>query len=261
MQTSPILVTGGTGTLGRLVVPRLRDAGRDVRVLSRHGGQGRPGLEFVTGDLATGEGLDAAVAGTEVVMHLAGSAKGDAEKARHLVRAASRAGVRHLVYISVVGADRMPMAGRIDRMMFGYFGAKHAAERIVAESGLPWTTLRATQFHDLIATSFAIQRYSPVLWALRGVSFQPIDPRDVARRLVELIDSDPSGRVPDIGGPTVHTHAELGRMYLTAGGGRRKVVAVPIPGRIVAAYRSGAHLAPQNPVGTIEFADYLAGAE
>jgi hypothetical protein len=53
----------------------------------------------------------------------------------------------------------------------------------------------------------------------------------------------------------------LGRMYLTAGGGRRKVVAVPIPGRIVAAYRSGAHLAPQNPVGTIEFADYLAGAE
>jgi uncharacterized protein YbjT (DUF2867 family) len=143
MSRSPILVTGGTGTLGRHVVPRLRNAGR-VRVLSRRGREGADGIEFVTGDLATGEGLPAALQGTEVVVHLAGSAKGDEDKGRQLVRAASQAGVRHLVYISVVGADKIPMAGRIDRAMFGYFASKHAGERIVADSGQPWTTLRAT---------------------------------------------------------------------------------------------------------------------
>src|SRR5437764_14923529 len=84
-MAAPMLVTGGTGTLGRLVVPRLRSAGCDVRVLSRRAG------DFV-GDLATGAGVDAAVAGVEVVVHCAGTGKGDEMKARHLVRAATRAG-------------------------------------------------------------------------------------------------------------------------------------------------------------------------
>jgi uncharacterized protein YbjT (DUF2867 family) len=107
-MASPILVTGGTGTLGRLVVPRLRDAGCDARVLSRCSREGAEGIQFVTGDLATGEGIQAAVEGTEIILHLAGIPKGDEVKARHLVRAAAQAGTRHLVYISVVGADRVP---------------------------------------------------------------------------------------------------------------------------------------------------------
>src|SRR5688572_24429776 len=123
MQTSPVLVTGGTGTLGRLVVARLRDAGCDVRVLSRRHHEGADGIEFVTGDLATGEGIEPAVAGAGTIVHCAGSAKGDEDKARHLVRAASRAGASHVVYISVVGADRIPIASGIDRAMFGYFGS------------------------------------------------------------------------------------------------------------------------------------------
>src|SRR5438552_4583296 len=99
-----ILVTGGTGTLGRLVVARLRDAGCKVRVLSRRSGkagEAGEGIEFVTGDLATGEGIEAAVEGAEIIVHLAGSSKGDEDKALNLVRAASRAGTRarHLVYI------------------------------------------------------------------------------------------------------------------------------------------------------------------
>jgi uncharacterized protein YbjT (DUF2867 family) len=121
-MTSSILVTGGTGTLGRHVVPRLRDTGCDVRVLSRHSHSPGDGVEFMTGDLATGEGIQAVVAGAGTVVHLAGSAKGDEDKARNLVRAAFRAGVRYLVYISVVGADRIPIVSGIDRTMFGYFG-------------------------------------------------------------------------------------------------------------------------------------------
>src|SRR5215213_9617108 len=151
-MTSPILVTGGTGTLGRHVVRRLRDDGSNVRVLSRRSHEPGSGIEFMTGDLATGEGIEAAVDGVETIVHCAGSPKGDEDKARNLVRAASRAGAAHLVYISVVGAERIPVASRVDRAMFGYFASKRAAEKVIEDSGLPWTTLRATQFHQLILT-------------------------------------------------------------------------------------------------------------
>ena len=92
-----VLVTGGTGVLGRLVVPQLRDKGCKVRVLSRSSRESGEGIEFVTGDLATGAGIEAAVEGTEIVVHCAGSNKGDEGKARNLVRAAAAAGARHLV--------------------------------------------------------------------------------------------------------------------------------------------------------------------
>src|SRR2546426_5812858 len=113
----PILITGGTGTLGRLVVPRLQEAGRNVRVLTRRSRKAGEGVEFVTGDLATGEGIEAAVEGAETIVHCAGSNKGDEDKAVNLVRAASRAGTRHIVYISVVGADRVPVVSGADRAM------------------------------------------------------------------------------------------------------------------------------------------------
>jgi nucleoside-diphosphate-sugar epimerase len=103
-------------------------------VLSRRSREDAEGIEFATGDLATGEGIEAAVEGAEIIVHCAGSTKGDEDKARHLVEAASRAGPRHLVYISVVGAERIPIASGIDRAMFGYFASKLAAERIVAEA-------------------------------------------------------------------------------------------------------------------------------
>jgi uncharacterized protein YbjT (DUF2867 family) len=258
-MASPILVTGGTGTLGRLVVPRLRDAGCDVRVLSRGG---RPGggddIEFVTGDLATGEGVDAAVQGTDVIVHCAGSPKGDEVKARHLVRAAARAGTRHLVYISVVGVDRIPLASGIDRAMFGYLGAKLAAERAVADSGLPWTTLRATQFHDLLLTTLRQLAKLPVVPVPSGFRFQPVDPGEVATRLVELALGSPSGLVPDLGGPQVHEMSELLRSYLRARGKHRPILPVRVPGKAAQAFRSGANLAPDRAMGHRTWEEFLA---
>ena len=126
-MTSRILVTGGTGTLGRLVVPRLRDADGKVRVLSRHTHEAADGIEYVTGDLATGAGIEAAVEGAEIIVHCAGSSKGDEDKTLNLAQAASLARAQHLVYISVVGADRIPVVSGVDRAMFGYFGTKRAA--------------------------------------------------------------------------------------------------------------------------------------
>jgi uncharacterized protein YbjT (DUF2867 family) len=255
---SPILVTGGTGTLGRLVVARLREAGCDVRVLSRRSRESNEGVESVTGDLATDEGTEAAVAGAEVIVHCAGSSKGDEDKTRHLARAASRAGARHLVYISVVGADRIPFASGIDRAMFGYFASKLAAERVVAESGLPWTTLRATQFHDLTLMTAQQMARLPLIPVPAGFRFQPVDAGEVADRLVELALGAPAGLVPDIGGPRVYAMAELVRTYVRARRMHRLFVPVPIPGNAARAIRAGANLAPDRAVGRRTWEDFLA---
>jgi uncharacterized protein YbjT (DUF2867 family) len=171
-----ILVTGGTGSLGRLVVARLLSGGATVRVLSRSSRAGAEGVEFVRGNLATGDEIDAAVEGTEIIVHCAGSSKGDDEKALNLARAASRAGARHLLSISVVGGERIPVESSIDRAMFGYFASKLAAERVVAHCGLPWTTLRAAQFHNLILLVAQQLARLPLIPLPAGFQFQPVTP-------------------------------------------------------------------------------------
>jgi uncharacterized protein YbjT (DUF2867 family) len=256
-MAAPVLVTGGTGTLGRLVVPRLRAAGCEVRVLSRRRRELGEGIEVVTGDLATGEGIDAAVAGAGVVVHCAGSRTGDEVKAGHLVRAASPAGVRHLVFISVVGADRVPQTGRLDRAMFGYFGTKLAAERVVAGSGLPWTTLRATQFFDLMFLTVSQLARLPVAPVPAGIRFQPVDAGEVAERLVELALGPPSGLVPDLAGPRIYELADLLRGYLRATHRRRPLLPLPVPGRAARALRAGANLAPDRAVGRRTWEEFL----
>jgi uncharacterized protein YbjT (DUF2867 family) len=251
--TAPILVTGGTGTLGRALVPMLRAAGREVRVFSRSGP--------VRGDLATGAGVEAAVAGAETVVHLAGSAKGDELKARTLVRAAAAAGIRHLVYISVVGAERVPVTSAIDRAGFGYFEQKRRAEEVVAGSGIPWTTLRATQFFDLTFTVARSMAKLPVVLVPAGVRFQPVDTGEVAERLAELALGSPAGLVPDLAGPTIYPMGELVRGYLRAAGKRRPILSVPFPGGAYRAVRDGANLAPDHAAGRRTWEEFLAAAQ
>ena len=222
MSAPIVLVTGGTGTLGRHVVERLHRAGCEVRVLSRSRHEDREGVRHVVGDLATGEGLVPALQRVTAIVHCASGQKGDAEATRALVRAAQAQPVPpHLVYISIVGIDRVP---------FGYYRSKLAAEQIVAESGLPWTTLRATQFHDLVLTAARVLARPPVVLAPAGVLVQPVDADEVAARLVELVLGEPAGRVPDLGGPEVADAAALLRAYLVAVGSRRPVLPVRLPG-------------------------------
>jgi len=252
-----ILVTGGTGTLGRHVVRRLRDAGCNVRVLTRRQREAEDGLEFVRSDLDAGEGIERAVEGVETVVHCAGSSKGDDAKTQNLVRAALPAGVWHLVNISVVGANRVPVVGRADRAMFSYFAMKRAAERVVEESGIPWTNLRATQFHDLVLIVARFLAKLPVIPIPVGVRFQPIDADEVASRLVELALAQPAGLVPDIAGPKVYTVGELLRSYLRATHRRRLTVPLPLPGQAAAAIRAGANLAPDHAVGGRTWEEFL----
>ncbi|MET8686706.1 NAD(P)H-binding protein [Streptomyces sp. NPDC004732] len=240
---STILVTGGTGTLGRLVTERLRADGHEVRVLSRHT---RP----YAVDLREGTGLDAAVTGADVIVHCATTLRGGDERAaKNLIAAAQKAGVAHLVYISIVGIDRVPL---------GYYKTKLAVERLIEESGLGWTVLRTTQFHDLVLRIMEASAKLPVMLLPGGVSDQPIEVGEVADRLAQLAAAPPAGRVDDMGGPEVRTFPDLARAYLRASGKRRRVLPVRLAGRTYRAARAGGHLTPGRAVGKGTFEEYLA---
>jgi uncharacterized protein YbjT (DUF2867 family) len=248
MDAPRFLVTGGTGSLGSRVVKRLRGAGHGVRILSR---SGRP--DTLRGDLATDEGLEAAVEGVETVVHCASSPirtrQVDVEGTQRLLRAAGRAGVSHLVFISVVGVDRNPY--------FPYYRSKLETERIVERSGVPWTILRATQFHGFLLLFIRSLGRLPVMPAPKGFRFQPIDVGEVAGRVTELALAASAGRVPDVGGPEVRTFADLARAYLGVAGLRRRVVEAPFPGRMARALREGAQLAPDGRYGEVRWEEFL----
>jgi uncharacterized protein YbjT (DUF2867 family) len=142
--------------------------------------------------------------------------------------------------------------------MFGYFSSKLAAERIVADSGLPWTTLRATQFHYAILMTAQAMAKLPVVPLPGGFRFQPVDEGEVAARLAELALGTPAGLVPDMAGPKVYSMAELLRGYLRASHRHRPIIPVWLPGRAARAFRVGANLAPERAVGGRTWEEFLA---
>lgn len=239
-----ILVTGATGTLGRQVAGRLRTEGADVRGLSRRS----PSYAV---DLRDGKGLDAAVDGVDTIVHCASSPRGgDDRAAGFLIEAAKRAGVPHLVYISIVGVDRVPL---------GYYTVKRRVERMIEDAGIGATIQRTTQFHDLVLSVVSGAAKLPVVMPVpAGVSVQPVDSGEVADRLAALALGAPAGRVPDLGGPEVRELTALAAAYLRTTGRRRRVVPVRLAGKAYAGYRSGGHLSPEHAVGTVTFEEFLA---
>jgi uncharacterized protein YbjT (DUF2867 family) len=243
-----VLVTGGTGVLGRELVSRL-GARAEIRVLSRSPPRGS---EFVQGDLETGEGLAAALDGVDVIAHCASASdyrrpKRDVAQTRRLLDAL--AGARpQLLYISIVG---------VDRLRWGLFRAKLASERLIEDSRLPWTILRATEFHDLMLTFLIKLSTAPVAVVARGSRFQPVDVRDVADRMAELVLSPPTGRARDLGGPRIESMEDLMRAYLSAARRTRPLIMVPLPGTLGAAFGVGDHLLADGDRGTRTFEDYL----
>lgn len=241
-----VLVTGGTGTLGRHLVPQLRSAGHDVRVLSRTAGP-----DVVTGDLSSGSGLATALDGIDTVVHAATDPvrpkRVEITGTTNLIEAARAAGGPKLLYVSIVGVDRHPLP---------YYKVKRSAEQLVEASGLPWTVFRATQFHELLDKGIAMMRgprFAPL-----GFQFQVLAASDAAGRIVDLVGSGEAGHAADMGGPEVRELHDLTRTWLRARGKRRPVVRVPLPGRIAGAFRRGVNTCPDHADGTITWEQWLA---
>jgi len=239
-----IAVAGGTGLVGQVVVDELRAGGHLPVVLSRSQGV----------DLVTGSGLDAALTGVDTIIDVSNVTTMKKSVAvnffdtagRNLVSAARRAGVQHLLTLSIVGVDRVKNA---------YYTGKLRQEEIVRNGQVPWTILRATQFHD-----FAGQVLSsvpgPIAFVPKG-RVQPVAVREVAQALAGLSVGDPQGMAPELAGPREESLVDMARRFIAAGGARRRpVVPVHLPGGM----NSGALLPTSpGPRGTTTFDDWLSG--
>jgi uncharacterized protein YbjT (DUF2867 family) len=266
-----LLITGGTGTLGRELVQAASEAGHLVRTMSRKpgpagiaAGSAHPGgvareSEWATANLATGQGLAEAVAGVDAIIHAASDPRGDRTVdetgTRRLAEAARTSGVPHLVYVSIVGIDRIP---------FPYYVRKLAAERALSESGAPFSILRATQFHSFIDMLFGrAARAVPLVMPLpAGFHVQSVDVREVAVRLLRALDDGPRGLLPDYGGPERLTARDAARLWKRARGIRKPLVPFPAFDAASAAFRAGYNTlagdARPEQRGKLSWSDWLA---
>lgn len=240
-----LAVAGGTGIVGEHVVRLARDAGHEVAVLSRSAGV----------DLVSGSGLD--LSGVDTVIDVSGPNTVAAKKStrfftrvtENLLRAETEAGVQHHIALSIVGASASP---------HGYYAGKAAQERIIAESSVPWTVLRATQFFEFAeqkSVTLGRVSFTPKLLA------QPVAAVSVAKRLVTLAEAAPRLGALDLAGPSRIRMAELLRAITEARGIAQAVVEVRPPGSLGRAFASGALLpGPAAELDTVTFGEWIVEA-
>ncbi len=242
-----IAIAGGTGTVGAHTVGAATAAGHDPVVLSRSAGV----------DLVSGKGLAAALDGVDAIIDTANITTLSASEATsfftavtgNLIAAATRAGARHIVLLSIVGIDRIP---------HDYYAGKVAQERAMQASPVPWTILRATQFHEFSGQLYGRAKLGPLHVAPRA-RVQPIGARTVAEHLVALATGDARGRATDLAGPREEKLDEMVRAFARRAGHRGWIPSVSLPGAQMKGMRAGYALpGPDAVLDGETFADWLA---
>lgn len=241
-----VAVAGGTGTVGRHVVEVSRERGHETVVLARSEGV----------DLTTGEGLPGALEGVDAVIDVSNITSMSAKAAtrffttvsRTLLAAEQAAGVRHHVLLSIVGIDRAP---------YGYYAAKLAQELVVEQGGVPWTILRAMQFHEFAGQMLAGLTVAGVHLAPR-VCTQPVAAREVAEHLVALAEGAPAGRAGELAGPKPEQLDAMIRLLARETGVRGPIVPVSLPLRQFRAMHRGDTMpGPDAMLGGQTFAEWV----
>jgi uncharacterized protein YbjT (DUF2867 family) len=251
-----VAVVGGTGVLGKPLAAGLAARSDEVRVLSRTAPKRLPdGASHRSVDLTSGEGLAEALTGVEVVVDASNSSPRNAgpvlvEGTKRLLEAGAAAGVRHHVGVSIVGCDRVPIA---------YYKVKVEQEEAIAGGEVPWSLLRATQFHGLLAWGFAQAARFRVLPTGKA-RIQPVEVGVVAVRLAEVAHGEPAGRVPDLAGPEVQTLGELARAWRKVDGRRLLPLRLPTIGKAGRPLGEGAICNPDAAAGGPTFEQWLADA-
>lgn len=203
MKPIKIVINGGTGLIGTKVAEKLRGDGHIVIA-----GSPSTGLNSITG-----EGLDDAMSGTDIVIDLSNAPSWEdgavmdffRTSGQNLVAAEKKAGVKHHLILSIVGVERMPNVG--------YMRAKLAQEEAVKQSGLPYTIIRSTQFQEFVPAlaNGAIQGNEA---NVSDVQFQPIAAEDVAAFVAQIAVSEPKNGITEIAGPDRHTQSDFAALYL-----------------------------------------------
>lgn len=248
-----VLVTGGTGSIGRETVAALRDAGATVRVLSRGPARDAPAdVEWAVADYLTGQGLAKALSGVDVVVHAAHDGaryrRGDQEGLARLLAAVDAAGRPHFVYVSIVGTRDMPG--------IAYYAAKARAEDLVRADGRPASIFRATQFHGFLDDLLGAFDRLPVAPLPRGLRFQPVSVEEAGAALARhALAPSP---IAEIAGPEVRDLADLLRARDAARGVRRPLWTLPVPLPVTRAMAAGHLTSPTAERGRVTWDTWQA---
>ncbi|GAB3675893.1 SDR family oxidoreductase [Saccharopolyspora tripterygii] len=241
-----IAIAGGTGLVGTKTEALVRAAGHEPVIIARSRGT----------NLITGEGLGGALRGCQAVIDATNvvttrkkvSIDFFSRATENLVAAARRAGVEHLVTLSIVGCDEVD---------FGYYFGKRAQEGLVSTGGVPWTILRATQFFEFPEPLLATK--SPVAVIPRMLS-QPIAADEVAEALTRCATAEPAGLAPDLAGPEQLQMTDMARRIAKTRGPRRLVLPITIPGEVGKQLTAGCLLPRGNYAqGHRTFTQHLTG--
>jgi uncharacterized protein YbjT (DUF2867 family) len=270
MQTEAmdtVLVTGGTGHLGRDLVTRLKRSCR-VRVLARSAGSD-PEVEWFRGDLATGDGIAEAVVDSRTVIHAAtlspAARRGylvpkdlwsspssvDRDGTERLLDKAAEAGVDHIIYVSIVG---------IDKPRIPYLRRKLEAESLIREGHVPWSIARATQFTWLFDRMFANLARLPIV-PVPDVKLEPVDTTDFADYVVESVSRGPAGRLADFGGPEILTFSQAIDQWQHIRKRQVRTMRVPLPVAVSNAVTAGSVSGPGARKGSVTWSDWLRSHE
>lgn len=228
MTMSKILITGGTGNLGKSLVKILEENKIQYTIASRHNKTGKANIAVT--DLLENTGIKEAVSGKEIIFHLATDLKHDTRVTQNLLHAIDPNSSVHLIYISIVGTDKVPLA---------YYRQKLASEEALKRSGIPYTILRATQFHEFVDQVLSGLLKYPIGLVPKRVLLQPIDTASVAEKLYRLSLEEASGRTYEIGGAEVHTLEALTKEWMVQKSKKRRLINLPIWGKLGRSLRTG----------------------
>lgn len=225
---SNILITGGTSNLGKSLVKLLTDLDIEHTIGSRKNTSGSKNIVIM--DLLENKGIKAAVQGKDIIFHLATDMKKDTQVTENLLKAIGTNRDIHLVYSSVVGIDKVPL---------GYYKQKLASEDAIKKSGIPFTILRATQFHQFINQIISTLLKFPIGLLPKRVISQPIQTELVAAELYRLALEKRFGKTYEIGGAEVSTLEQMAHEWMQKTGKKRWIINLPLWGALGKTLKDG----------------------
>ncbi|MBK7872519.1 MAG: NAD(P)H-binding protein [Saprospiraceae bacterium] len=256
------LITGGTGVLGSALAKELQIQNLDFLAISRSRDKINhynsttevSDLPWQCADLMTGEGLEQALIDVDTVFHLASIPKQTNEDhpelklMENLLNAARKKDVQHLIYISILGVDRVPMP---------YYRAKLEAEKILQKSGIPYTILRATQFHEFLEAIINLCLKLPIGLVPKKFKVQPISLEAVVQALIKISENEPQHKILNIGGSEVLNFGEAAKLWLEYHHKSKPVINIPIMGKLMKSIANGGLLCQEVAPDSITWETYL----
>ncbi|NOW95299.1 SDR family oxidoreductase [Mucilaginibacter sp. SG564] len=249
-----VLVTGGTGLLGREVVDQLLSINYRVSVLSSKKNAVVPaGVLLIKGDLASNRGLEEATQDADIIIHCASNPKDtqsvDIKGTQNLLNVIDRDKTLHFVYISIIN---------VDKSNYSYYQTKIRVEQMIAASGIPFSVLRTTQFHNYVLSILkTLDKENGTLAIPDGMHFQSIEVKEAATLLIDVAQREPVGLVRGVGGPELLKFEEMAKTYLHVLRRKDELKVRPFQSEEYDRYRSENNIWPTNSYGRVTWEAFL----